>query len=68
MFFLDPPDEGSVKGKLEHSIIRFLSFATKAATDYHKYNRQLCIELSLTPKVFLTSDYEAYAENLGIKN
>ena len=54
IFFLDPPlQEDQGESKLEHNIIRFLSFSTKAATEFHKYTRQLCIELSLTPKVFL---------------
>ena len=53
---------------MEHQVVRLISFSTKAASEIHKYTKQLCIELSLTPRVFLLTDCEAYTENLGIKN
>ena len=48
--------------------MKFISWNHKTAHDIHKYTSMLCIELSLTPKVFHLSDYEAYKENLTIRN
>ena len=53
---------------MEHTVLKFISFTRRVAYELHEYNKVLCIEMNMTPKVFLQTDCEAYNENLGIRN
>lgn len=64
IFFVTPSESENHITKMEHSIVRFISFAHRTAAEIHKFTDMLCIELSLTPKVFQLSDFEAHTENL----
>lgn len=69
IFFLDPlTEEEDGEKKLEHTINRFISFSFKSASETNLFTKLLCLEFTFTPKIFHLSDYEAYTENIGVKN
>ena len=72
-FVTSPRQEGNLEQKtdietMQHSVVKFISFTHAVASKIQNFTDMLCIELSLTPKVFKQSDYDAYIENKSIKN
>ena len=55
-FFID---ENIENGKKEpyHRMLKFISFTHQTAVS-NKYTKMLCLEISMTPKLFMKTDHE----------
>lgn len=65
-FFTASDEEGN-KGKMDHTVLKFISFSQKNA-ECNQMTKCLVVEVDLTPKVFIEKDHEAYKENAAKKN
>ena len=62
-FFIDNNSEDGKK-ELAHTMVKCISFLHNKAEEF-RFTKMLCIEVQMTPKLYMKSDHEQYLSNEG---